>query len=87
MVNAIPRPIPPQPWFLRSYMISAVGGIMPFGAVFTELFFIMSSMWQRQFYSLFGFVALIVVVLGVTCAEVSIVLTYFKVSILKFRFP
>merc|ERR1719218_50524 len=57
-----------------------VGGLLPFGAVFTELFFIMSSLWQHQFYYLFGFLMLVLVILIVTCAEISIALTYFQLT-------
>merc|ERR1712113_218895 len=56
------------------------GGILPFGAVFTELFFIMSSIWLHQFYYLFGFLALVLVIVIVTCAEISIALTYFQLT-------
>lgn len=31
------------------------GGILPFGAVFIELFFILTSIWLNQFYHFFGF--------------------------------
>merc|ERR1711971_1049624 len=60
--------------------MSLVGGLLPFGAVFTELFFIMSSLWQHQFYYLFGFLALVLLILMVTCAEISIALTYFQLT-------
>jgi len=30
------------------WFISGVGGILPFGAVFIELYFIMSSLWMDQ---------------------------------------
>eukprot|EP00403_Amphidinium_massartii_P020157 CAMPEP_0178417190 /NCGR_PEP_ID=MMETSP0689_2-20121128/24447_1 /TAXON_ID=160604 /ORGANISM="Amphidinium massartii, Strain CS-259" /LENGTH=496 /DNA_ID=CAMNT_0020038549 /DNA_START=3 /DNA_END=1490 /DNA_ORIENTATION=+ len=43
--NQIPRQIPAQPWFIQPVFTSLVGGVLPFGAVFTELFFIMSSLW------------------------------------------
>jgi len=76
--NQIPRQIPVQPWFIQPVFTSLVGGILPFGAVFTELFFIMSSLWQHQFYYLFGFLALVLVILIVTCAEIAIALTYFQ---------
>merc|ERR1711920_531514 len=78
--NQIPRRIPAQPWFIRPVFTSLVGGILPFGAVFTELFFIMSSLWQHQFYYLFGFLALVLCILIVTCAEISIALTYFQLT-------
>merc|ERR1712187_518699 len=78
--NQIPRQIPAQPWFIQPAFTCLVGGILPFGAVFTELFFIMSSLWQHQFYYLFPFLALVLVILMVTCAEISIALTYFQLT-------
>mmetsp|Transcript_14765 Transcript_14765/g.25895 ORF Transcript_14765/g.25895 Transcript_14765/m.25895 type:complete len:146 (+) Transcript_14765:547-984(+) len=55
-----------------------VGGILPFGAVFIELFFIMSSIWLHQVYYVFGFLSLVMIILVATCAEISIVLCYFQ---------
>merc|ERR1719486_1727803 len=78
--NQVARKIPDQPWFTHAIFMSLVGGLLPFGAVFTELFFIMSSLWQHQFYYLFGFLALVLVILMVTCAEISIALTYFQLT-------
>merc|ERR1740130_397988 len=78
--NQIPRQIPEQPWYISAIFTSMVGGILPFGAVFTELFFIMSSIWQHQFYYLFGFLVLVLLILMVTCAEISIALTYFQLT-------
>merc|ERR1712032_778498 len=78
--NQIPRQVPEQPWFIQPVFTSLVGGVLPFGAVFTELFFIMSSLWQHQFYYLFGFLALVLIILVVTCAEISIALTYFQLT-------
>jgi Endomembrane protein 70 len=54
------------------------GGVLPFGACFVELFFIMSSIWMDQYYYVFGFLLLVYVILGVTCAEITIVLNYFQ---------
>ena len=51
---------------------------LPFGAVFIELFFILTSMWLHQFYYLFGFLCLVFVILIITCAEITIVLCYFQ---------
>jgi len=79
-INQIPRQIPQQPWFIQPMFTLLVGGILPFGAVFTELFFIMSSLWQHQFYYLFGFLALVLLILIVTCAEISIALVYFQLT-------
>jgi transmembrane 9 superfamily protein 2/4 len=55
-----------------------IGGILPFGAVFIELFFILTSIWLHQFYYIFGFLFLVFIILIITCAEITIVLCYFQ---------
>merc|ERR1719174_2569005 len=79
-VNQIPRQIPAQPWYFDAKITSLLGGMLPFGAAFTELFFIMTSIWMHQFYYLFGFLFLMMVVFTVTCAEISISITYFQLT-------
>jgi len=79
-VSLLARAIPEHSWHSQPITTSLISGILPFGAVFTELFFIMSSLWLHQFYYLFGFLALVLVILLVTCAEVSIALTYFQLT-------
>jgi hypothetical protein len=76
--NKIPRQIPEQPWYMHPVFSCLVGGVLPFGAVFIELFFILTSVWLHQFYYLFGFIALVFVILCITCAEITIVLCYFQ---------
>lgn len=76
----IPREVPAQDFYNKPIVTSLVGGLLPFGAVFTELYFIMSSLWQHQFYYLFGFLALVLAILLLTCAEVSIACTYFRLT-------
>merc|ERR1719253_1842263 len=55
-----------------------IGGILPFGAVFIELFFILTSMWLHQVYYIFGVLFIVFCILMVTCAEITIVLCYFQ---------
>jgi transmembrane 9 superfamily protein 2/4 len=43
--NQIPRQVPPQPWWTTSTFSLIVGGILPFGCVFIQLFFIFGSLW------------------------------------------
>lgn len=76
--NRIPRQIPQQDWYMNPIFSTIIGGVLPFGAVFIELFFILSSMWLHQFYYMFGFLFIVFLILIVTCAEISIVLCYFQ---------
>ena len=38
----------------------------------------MTSVWLQRFYYVFGFLALVLLILLITCAEISIVLCYFQ---------
>ena len=45
--NEIPRQIPLQAWYMGGAFNVLMGGILPFGAIFIELFFIMTSVWLQ----------------------------------------
>jgi len=76
--NQIPRQVPAQPWFSASGLTVLIGGVLPFGAVFVEGYYVLSSVWLHQFYYMFGFLFLVLVILLLTCAEVTIVMVYFQ---------
>ena len=76
--NQIARVIPDQVWYTHPVFSIALGGILPFGAVCIELFFIMSAMWLHQYYFVFGFLFIVLIILVATCAEITIVMCYFQ---------
>ena len=76
--NVMPRIIPEQKWFLQNAVVVAACGILPFGACFIELVYILSSFWQGRAYYVFGFLAVVFLILCVTCMQVSVVMTYFQ---------
>ena len=43
--NQIPREIPDQNWLSHPIPSALMGGILPFGCVFIQLFFILNSIW------------------------------------------
>jgi len=75
--NKIPRQIPEQSVYTRPLPSSIFGGILPFGCIFIQLFFIMNSIWSNQTYYMFGFLFLVFVILCITCSETTILLCYF----------
>lgn len=77
-VNTIPRMVPQQPWYMQTTVSVLVAGVLPFGAVFIEAFFIFTSIWQHQFYYFFGFLFLVFMILVITCVEISIVMCYLQ---------
>ncbi|KAJ4890704.1 Transmembrane 9 superfamily member 10 [Raphanus sativus] len=76
--NKIPRQVPIQAWYMNPIFSILIGGILPFGAVFIELFFILTSIWLHQFYYIFGFLFIVFIILIITCAEITVVLCYFQ---------
>lgn len=77
-INQIARVIPPHKWFEHPLLMVMMGGLLPFGAVSIEVFFLMSSLWLHQYYYVFGFLFAVLIILVATCAEVSIVLCYLQ---------
>ena len=49
-VNAIPRLIPDKRWFARPPVLIALGGVLPFGSIFIEMYFVFTSFWNYKFY-------------------------------------
>lgn len=77
--NQIPREIPAQKY--PSWLLVLGAGTLPFGTLFIELFFIMSSIWMGRVYYVFGFLFIVLILLVVVCAEVSLVLTYMHLCV------
>ncbi|XP_012461746.1 transmembrane 9 superfamily member 11 [Gossypium raimondii] len=77
--NQIPREIPAQKY--PSWLLVLGSGTLPFGTLFIELFFIMSSIWMGRVYYVFGFLFIVLILLVVVCAEVSLVLTYMHLCV------
>ena len=85
--NKIPRQIPDQSIYTQPLPGSVMGGVLPFGCIFIQLFFILNSIWSSQTYYMFGFLFLVFVILCITCSETTILLCYFhlcaEVSIIR----
>lgn len=47
-VNPIPRAIPEKKWYLESWVIVILGGILPFGSIFIEMYFVFTSFWAYK---------------------------------------
>ncbi|KAE8677171.1 Transmembrane 9 superfamily member 12 [Hibiscus syriacus] len=77
--NQIPREIPAQKY--PSWLLVLGAGTLPFGTLFIELFFIMSSIWMGRVYYVFGFLLIVMILLVAVCAEVSLVLTYMHLCV------
>jgi len=83
--NQIPRQIPLQYFYTRPLPGILMGGVLPFGCIFIQLFFILNSIWSHQFYYMFGFLSIVYLILIITCSETTILLCYFHLCAEDYR--
>lgn len=83
--NQIPRQIPEQSIYTKPVPCIVMGGILPFGCIFIQLFFILNSIWSHQIYYMFGFLFLVFIILLITCSETTILLCYFHLCAEDYR--
>jgi len=83
--NQIPRQIPTQYFYTKPLPGIIMGGILPFGCIFIQLFFILNSIWSHQFYYMFGFLSIVYLILIITCSETTILLCYFHLCTEDYR--
>ncbi|VDN03011.1 unnamed protein product [Thelazia callipaeda] len=84
-VNAVPRPIPDKKWFLEPSLIVLLGGILPFGSIFIEMYFVFTSFWAYKIYYVYGFMLLVTLILAIVTMCVTIVCTYFLLNAEDYR--
>lgn len=83
--NAVPRPIPEKKWFMEPNVIILASGILPFGSIFIEMYFIFTSFWAYKIYYVYGFMLLVFLILAVVTVCVTIVATYFLLNAEDYR--
>jgi transmembrane 9 superfamily protein 2/4 len=79
--NQIARFIPETPYYASPPGSVLLAGLLPFGTVCIELFFIMSAMWLHQLYYIMGFLMAVLMILVATCAQVSMVMCYLQLCV------
>lgn len=84
-VNTVPRPIPEKKWFMEPLVIIILGGVLPFGSIFIEMYFIFTSFWAYKIYYVFGFMLLVFLILTIVTVCVTIVCTYFLLNAEDYR--
>ena len=83
--NQIPRQVPPVQGWLRPAPSMLLAGVLPFGAIFVELYFIMNSIWFSKVYYMFGFLFICYGLMIMTSAAVTVIMVYFLLCAENYR--
>ena len=78
--NAV-REIPPTPWYRTLPFQMAAAGFLPFSAIYIEMFYIFEALWGHSYYSLYGILFLVFIILIVVTASITTAVTYFQLSL------
>jgi len=84
-VSVVPGPIPEKKWYLHPIVNILLGGILPFGSIFIEMYFIFTSFWHYKYYYVYGFMLLVYIILVIVSVCVTIVSTYFLLNSEDYR--
>jgi transmembrane 9 superfamily member 3 len=77
-VNAIPRPIPEDvPWYGKPAGLIPLAGLLSFGSIFIELYYVLTSLWNYKFYHVYGFLLGVYTILCIVVSMTSIIVVYF----------
>jgi transmembrane 9 superfamily protein 3 len=80
-VNAIPRPIPEHvPWYGKPSGLIPLAGLLSFGSIFIELYYILTSLWNYKFYHVYGFLLGVYGILTIVVCMTSIIVVYFLLN-------
>jgi len=84
-VNPFPRPIPEKKWFMEPWVIVLAGGLLPFGSIFIEMYFVFTSFWAYKIYYVYGFMLLVFLILVVVTMSVTVVCCYLLLNSEDYR--
>ena len=76
----ISRYIPAVPWYRTTLAHMVIGGFLPFSAISVELYYIFTTLWGRDQYTLYGILAVVFMILLCVTACISVALTYYQLA-------
>lgn len=85
--NQIPREIVDRntSWVGHPLLLIMLSGLLPFGVMYVDLYFIFTAMFENLYYYAFGFLFCMCIITTIVCMEMSIVSTYMTLCIEDYR--
>jgi len=84
-ISPYPKQILPKRLYQELWVHVVLGGVLPFGSIFIEMYFVFTAFWQYKYYYVFGFLLLVYIILLIVTICVTIVSTYFLLNAEDYR--
>ncbi|KAF6017703.1 TM9SF1 [Bugula neritina] len=81
----IARELPRLPWFRSAPIQLFIGGFLPFSAISVELYYIFSTLWGREHYTLWGILGIVYIMVLMVTACITVALVYFQLNAEDYR--
>ena len=76
-----PREIPTLPWYRSLPVQMVIAGVLPFSAIYIELYYIFASLWGHKVYTVWYILFVVFGILVIVTAFLTIALTYSQLSV------
>lgn len=80
VVNKVSRPIPEQPYHMSIFVLAPVFGLIQFASMYAEFSYLLDSIFRDNWYAMFGFLLLNLLMQVVIIGLISIIATYMQLS-------
>lgn len=71
--------------YLDGVVLWVLSGVLPFGSIFIEMYFVFTSFWAYKIYYVYGFMLLVFGILAVVASCVTIVTVYLQLNMEDYR--
>ncbi|KAG4175199.1 hypothetical protein ERO13_A11G169400v2 [Gossypium hirsutum] len=75
-----PRDIPPLPWYWKTLHQMAMAGLLPFSAIYIEIYYLFASVWGHRIYTTYVILFIVFIILLIITAFITVALTYFQLA-------
>ncbi|PHT60418.1 Transmembrane 9 superfamily member 2 [Capsicum baccatum] len=75
-----PREIPVRPWYRSTIPQMAMTGLLPFSAIYIELYYIFESVWGQKIYTIYRILFIVFILLLIVTAFATVASTYFQLA-------
>ncbi|MBA0832326.1 hypothetical protein Goarm_016726, partial [Gossypium armourianum] len=74
------RDIPPLPWYRKTLPQMAMAGLLPFSAIYIEIYYLFASVWGHRIYTTYVILFIVFIILLIITAFITVALTYFQLA-------